>query len=126
VDAAGIQRKSLAFGFWQLAKPFVSWLPQGIKNIFGSEDYKAAGEMRKIFVKVVNEDLRKWFSKILCPVTIVWGENDKVLPIKQGKQMSEEIKNSKFRVVWGGDHWPHIKKFDDFMLVLREEGIMLS
>ena len=49
---------------------------------FGSDDYKAAqGIMRKILVKVVNEDLKPLLKTIQAPTLLIWEMKIQLLPI---------------------------------------------
>jgi pimeloyl-ACP methyl ester carboxylesterase len=47
---------------------------------YGSTDYLAAGELRPIFVKVVNEDLTESARTTNCPVLLVYGSEDTETP----------------------------------------------
>jgi pimeloyl-ACP methyl ester carboxylesterase len=47
---------------------------------YGSTDYLAAGELRSIFVKVVNEDLTESARATICPVLLVYGTDDTETP----------------------------------------------
>jgi pimeloyl-ACP methyl ester carboxylesterase len=47
---------------------------------FGSRDYLAAGDLRSIFVKVVNEDLTESARAATCPVLLVYGSDDTETP----------------------------------------------
>ena len=120
VDAAGLEIKSLKAKVLGLAADYLKWLPQNVKNLFGSPDYKSAGNMRKIFVKTVNQNLSKEMTEVKCPALIIWGEKDRVLPISQAKKIKELIGDSEIRVVWGADHWPHLSKPNEFMEILDE------
>lgn len=124
VDAAGIEWKSVKAHVFALLSPWVRWVPQKIKNVFGSVDYKNAGEMRQIFVRVVNEDLKYLFDAVQCSTLVVWGEKDMVLPVTQAKLIQRGIKGSILRIVWGANHWPHLTHPQEFMDILREEGVL--
>jgi pimeloyl-ACP methyl ester carboxylesterase len=125
VDAAGIEQKTLTVKL-QIAiyKIFKKLLPQGVRNnlttSLGSDDYKRAGIMRKVLIKVVNEDLRHLLSKIKASTIVIWGEKDLNQDIKYGKIMSEEIPNAKLRVVWEAGHNPHLEKPKEFLEILEE------
>jgi len=47
---------------------------------FGSKDYLAAGELRPIFVRIVNEDLTESAQLIACPTLLLWGTDDTETP----------------------------------------------
>ena len=70
--------------------------------------------MRKIFVKVVNQDLSKEMTEVKCPTLIIWGEKDRVLPISQAKMINQLIRDSEIRWSGGADHWPHLSRQKSF------------
>jgi pimeloyl-ACP methyl ester carboxylesterase len=43
---------------------------------FGSKDYLAAGALRPVLVRAVNEDLTESAAAIECPVLLLWGADD--------------------------------------------------
>ena len=47
---------------------------------FGSKDYLAAGALKDVLVRVVNEDLTDCASAIECPVLLLWGSDDRETP----------------------------------------------
>jgi pimeloyl-ACP methyl ester carboxylesterase len=47
---------------------------------FGSKDYLAAGHLRPLLVRVVNEDLTESTRAIECPVLLIWGSEDTESP----------------------------------------------
>jgi pimeloyl-ACP methyl ester carboxylesterase len=47
---------------------------------FGSKDYQAAGPLRPLLVRAVNEDLTESARLIACPTLLVWGTDDTETP----------------------------------------------
>jgi pimeloyl-ACP methyl ester carboxylesterase len=47
---------------------------------FGSRDYLAAGPLRPVLVRTVNEDLTESAASIGCPVLLLWGADDRETP----------------------------------------------
>lgn len=47
---------------------------------YGSRDYLAAGDLRPILVRTVNEDLTEAARTIDCPVLLLWGTDDEETP----------------------------------------------
>jgi pimeloyl-ACP methyl ester carboxylesterase len=72
---------------------------------FASSDYKNAGPMRQILVKVVNEDLSDVARKITCPVTLVYGSQDTETPPEIGMRLKALIKNAEMVHLEGFDHY---------------------
>lgn len=51
------------------------------RHRYGSADYRAAsGVMRQVLVRVVGESYEEELARIACPVRLVWGEADRVVP----------------------------------------------
>ena len=79
-------------------------------KIIRQKDYfKAKGNMRKTIKKVLAEDLFDYLSRIKVKTLIIWGENDKIVSIKYGYIMEEEIPNSKITVLSKVGHSPHLE-----------------
>lgn len=74
----------------------------------GSEDYRnAQGIMKAVFVKVVNDDVTPVLKDVVCPVLLVWGDQDTAAPIWMGKVMEKEMKDAGLAVFEGDDHWAY-------------------
>ncbi|WP_138159551.1 alpha/beta fold hydrolase [Peptoniphilus catoniae] len=87
---------------------------------FGSEDYQnAQGIMRKTFVKVVNENTDKYFSKIKAPTLLVWGENDEDTPLYMAKVHEEKIKDSGLVILKGAGHYSYLDDYYTFSAVIK-------
>lgn len=76
-----------------------------IMTRFGSADYKSSGPMRKIFVRVVNEDLSDIAKTITCPVKLVYGVQDTETPPEFGQRFSRLIPGSELFLLDGLDHY---------------------
>lgn len=76
-----------------------------LMKTFGSADYKNAGPMRGIFVKVVKEDLSDTAKNIQCPVMLVYGEKDSETPPEIGERLQKLIPNAEMVHLAGEDHY---------------------
>ncbi len=123
VDAAGMEMKSMRVKILRVLRPILKLIPKSIKKMWISDDYKQAGDMRGIFLKVINQPLRNELEKISVPTLIVWGEKDTQLSLDEAKMLKKGIKNSILRIVWKGSHWPHKQQRVKLIQVLEEEGI---
>lgn len=86
---------------------------------FGSDDYKNSdGIMRKVFVKVVNEDMQGALKKIEAETLLIWGDEDKDTPLYMGKIFEREIKNSGLVVLRGG-HYSYADDYATFRAVIK-------
>ncbi len=112
----------------KLFKALRRFVPDGkfkdtLMTKFGSADYKSAGAMRKIFVRVVNEDLTAQAQETTCPTTLIYGSQDTETPPEFGQRFSRLIKDSKLHLLDGQDHYsvlqngrhPVVKILKDFI-----------
>ena len=75
-------------------------------GIVGSQDYRNAnGVMRRILIKAVGELVYEYAKKVKVPALIVYGSNDTVTPPYMGEEFSTLIKDSKFVVLPGFNHY---------------------
>lgn len=87
---------------------------------FGSKDYQdSSGVMRKILVKVVNEDLRPLLKEIESSTLLIWGDEDTATPLYMGKIMESEIKGSGLVVLEGAGHYSYLDDFRRFSIILK-------
>lgn len=78
------------------------WLIQA----FGAADYKNAdGMVRKIFVKIVNEDLTESVQSIKTPTLLLYGKNDTETPVSSGQRLHQLIPDSTFYALDEQDHY---------------------
>ncbi len=90
-----------------------------IKNA-GSADYKAlSNDMKKVFVRIVNLDLKSLLSNIKSPSLLIWGENDTETPVEFGRIMERLIPDSGLVVFKHAGHYAFLECFDRFMLIVK-------
>jgi pimeloyl-ACP methyl ester carboxylesterase len=78
---------------------------EALRQRYGSADYRAAtGVMRRVLVRVVNESYEAQLPRIQCPVVLVWGEHDTVVPIDVARRAQALIPQATLRVVSGSGH----------------------
>jgi pimeloyl-ACP methyl ester carboxylesterase len=119
IAAAGIKRniafkKKIKVRTIRFLAKTAAWLIPGRYGIqikdslydkIASKDYKDAGKMRPIFVKVVNEDLAPLLSDIQKPTILLYGSEDTETPPSMGRQMKELLTDAKFIELPGFDHY---------------------
>lgn len=88
-------------------------------NRYGSADYQAAGALRETFVKVVNEDLRPFASRVSVPTLLLWGENDTDTPLWQGETLKKLIPDSGLVTLSGAGHYSYLEKTADSVRILH-------
>ncbi|MEW8973811.1 MAG: alpha/beta hydrolase [Tissierellaceae bacterium] len=87
---------------------------------FGSDDYQnASGIMRKILVRVVNENLKPLLKDIKAPTLLIWGDKDEATPLYMGQIMEKEIPDSGLVVLEGTGHYSYLDDYYRFVRVLN-------
>lgn len=95
-------------------------MEEKIKSSFGSSDYKNASPvLRKVFVRVVNEDLTYLLKDISCPTLLFWGEKDDATPLSDAKKMEKLIPDAGIVTVKSGGHYSYIDNFPLFNAVVN-------
>ncbi len=89
-----------------------------VKNA-GSADYRALPDhMKKVFVRVVNQDLRSFLPQIKSPSLLIWGENDQDTPLEFGKTMEQEIPDAGLVVFEGAGHYSFLDCFGRYINIV--------
>ena len=133
-DAAGIRpKRTLAYHYrvskfkatrWlskQLLapKPVREWAAARVANQ-GSADYQAAsGTVRGSFVRIVNEDLRKYLPRIQAPTLLIWGERDQDTPLADGQLMEKLIPDAGLVVFQGAGHMAYLQQSARFNVIVK-------
>ncbi|MDQ4065918.1 MAG: alpha/beta fold hydrolase, partial [Actinomycetota bacterium] len=84
-----------------------------------STDYRDAGPMRPILVKVVNEDLTRMLPSVKAPTLLVWGSNDDAVPLAHARKMEALIPDAGLVVFEGAGHFAYLDQSDRFCKVAR-------
>jgi len=78
---------------------------EALRQRYGSADYRAAqGIMRQVLVRAVNERYDDVLEAIRCPVTLVWGDDDSVVPIMVARSATVNLENAQLVVCPGAGH----------------------
>lgn len=129
VDPSGVPDKNLSAKIkevlFQLTQPLNNILPSTIKkllfNIIASSDYKNANSgLRQVLKKILKQNILSEASNISIPTIIIWGSEDKDVPVQLAKVLKSKIKDSLIRIVWGAGHHPHLEKPDKFQEILSD------
>ena len=84
-----------------------------------SEDYRNAGPMRPIFVKVVNEDLAGLLPSVRSSTLLVWGGDDDAVPLAHARKMEAAIPDAGLVVFEGAGHFAYLDDPQRFCRVIR-------
>lgn len=122
IDIAGIKPKKNIFKFlktytYKLLKKLSIIIPKRKRNIylkrlfrfFASTDYKNLDNtMCQTFKNIVNEDLKFTYKNININTLLIWGENDKSTPLKDGIYMNKNIINSNLVIYPDSGHFSYL------------------
>jgi pimeloyl-ACP methyl ester carboxylesterase len=67
-----------------------------------------------------NPNLRKWLHRVSVPTLVLWGENDRVLPVEYGPAYQELIPGSTLKVIAACGHLPQVEKEAEFTAATRD------
>lgn len=98
----------------------LSFAKRLIYRIAGSRDYfEAQGIMKEVFKKITAEDLTSFSASIKTPTLIIWGQNDKVLPVNDAFLLNKMIPDSEIEIIPGAKHGPqftHPERLSEIIL----------
>lgn len=120
MDAAGIRPKRtlpyyLRIYTYKVSKrliklPFFNRYETHLASKAGSSDYRQLNdEMKKTFIKVVNQDLTSLLSTIKQPTLIIWGAKDDATPLAMGQLMEKKIPNAGLIVFEHAGHYAYLE-----------------
>jgi len=76
-----------------------------VHKVLGASDYENAPEnMKQTLANMIESDKLLDIAKVTTPTQIIWGSDDNITPLRQGKKMHELINGSELTVK---DGWRH-------------------
>ena len=60
----------------------------------------------------------RMLNRISQPVLIVWGEEDRLIPLSAAETLHERISGSRLEVIRGAGHIPHLEKAEEFNRII--------
>ncbi len=94
-------------------------LRDAVYERIASSDYRDAGPMRPILVRVVNEDLSELLPRIEVPTLLVWGSADDAVPLSLARTMERLIPDAGLVVFEGAGHFAYLDEPDRFCRITR-------
>ncbi len=95
-------------------------LEKKLREKYGSKDYNALNEeMRKTFVKIIQQDLSGYYPQIKNSTLLIWGEMDTETPIWMGERMKELIPDSGLVRFEGCSHFAYLEQPERFVLIAK-------
>lgn len=108
--------------FWLLAKignllfsqrPLIRFRERArnvLYNLAQRKDYlEAEGTMKETIKKILADDSTSDLSQIKTPTLIIWGQKDRMVPLKDAYIIKEKIPNSKLIILPKVGHSPHLE-----------------
>lgn len=128
IDSAGIYHNELPLRLKRTLFKYLAKLGKKVtksdtlKNLmykFAREnDYNQAPEvMKKTMQNLISHDLTSDLHKIRTDTLIVWGEEDNITPLSDGKLIDEKLQNSNLKIIKTARHSP---QFTHTEQVVRE------
>jgi len=132
IDSAGIYHKDIyiqikRFVFGTLSKVGKKITSSdSMKNFLyflaGERDYqKATPNMKLSMVNLSHHDLTPFLEKITVPTLIIWGKDDRITPVADGKIMQKLIKNSKLKVIDSARHSPFFTHPKEVIKIIKND-----
>lgn len=94
-------------------------LRDAVYRRIASQDYREAGPLRPILVKVVNEDLFSLLPRIRCQTLLIWGSEDDAVPVQHAKTMEARIPDAGLVTFQGAGHFAYLDEPDRFCRIVR-------
>lgn len=117
IDSAGIYHNELPIKIKRIVFKAIAKIgkkltsSKTVKNLLyklaRESDYKDLDKNTKqTMINLISTDLKPFLQQIQTPILIIWGEQDKITPLSDGKLMNSLIKNSKFEIIENAQHSP--------------------
>lgn len=89
------------------------------KVVRENDYYKANAIMRQTMANTLKEDIKPYLPKIKVPTLIIWGKNDKFVPVKDAYTMHKLVSNSKLTVIKNEGHLFPYQKPKEFIEIIK-------
>ena len=111
LDSAGYYEKSakrdVSRGLSKVFSPLKKskFARRVVHKVLGASDYENAPEnMRQTLANMIESDKLLDIAKVTTPTQIIWGSDDNITPLRQGKKIHELIEGSELTVKEGWRH----------------------
>ena len=92
-----------------------------LRQKYGSRDYNALDEeMRKTFVRVINQDLTELYSRFQASTLLIWGDEDTETPLWMAREMEKRIPDAGLVILEGGSHFAYLEQISRFNMIVRQ------
>lgn len=91
-------------------------------RVIGANDYENAPDNMKITLdNMISSDKQLDVSKVTTPTRIIWGSDDKITPLRQGRKLHELLSNSNLTVKEGWRHSHYLVSTKELAEVIANE-----
>jgi pimeloyl-ACP methyl ester carboxylesterase len=94
-------------------------MKEAVYRRIASDDYRTAGELRPMLVRVVNEDLSHLLPLVSAPTLLIWGTEDDAVPLRHGEIMERLIPDAGLVAFEGAGHFAYLEEPERFCRVVR-------
>ena len=102
------------------------WMPERYRKALRTSLYGAAGsdmlvapQLEETFKKTVRQDVQADAAKLQVPTLLIYGEDDRAVPLADGKKYNELIKNSELKIL-DAEHFVHLDQPDEVLQSIQE------
>ncbi len=128
IDSAGLKprfsaKKTFKVFRYKVNKKLVAHNLRNAKCLekYGSADYKKlSADEKKVFSRVIGQDLSDFAKKIEQETLILWGEKDKDTPLYMAKKLHKYIKSSKLFVIKSAGHFSYLDNKQAVINIIKE------
>jgi pimeloyl-ACP methyl ester carboxylesterase len=118
--ATRLKRMAARLGKWLAAHG--GWIGERLRAAIyrrvQSQDYANAGPLRPTLVRVITEDLAPLLPLIQSPTLLVWGAQDRAVPLAAAQVMARLIPDAQLVVFENAGHFAYLDQFDRFRLLV--------
>ncbi len=102
--------------------PLIFWREKLRKRMYShvGSDYLGVGDLKQIYLKVIEEDLAPMVHTITKPTLLIWGSNDTQTPLVDGQLLAKLIPNSILEIITGASHFIHREKPEQVAQLMRK------
>lgn len=94
-------------------------VPDKTLSKFGSDDYKKLDDcLRKVFVRVVNQDLKYLLRLIYCKSTLIWDKKDDITPNWICKKLNKGLNSQNVIYFENGKHYAYLYNIEKFVKII--------
>jgi pimeloyl-ACP methyl ester carboxylesterase len=70
--------------------------------------------------RLYNPHLHKWLHRISVPTLLVWGDDDKLVPLPHGPAYAALIPGARLHVIEQCGHVPHVERAEEFLKTVAD------